>query len=156
MRGKSLPGIRKCRRVTIEWDSPWNKRPNELSIHTGALHTCLLDLNIICRKTHACNQTDFLHQISWGKTLSNGERHWQSPCNHSCQVSIEELKLQSLACHGPLTGGLRGFFNLTICVFVFILCMCACVHVCIFMMAFMNPGLASFWPTYSKVVFISP
>lgn len=137
---------------------------------TGALHTCLLNLRIIYRKTHACNQIGFLHQNSCKR-----ERHWQSPCNHICQVSNEEFCLQSLTCQRSPQGGhththlyrhtihqqhhittpvlylihskvfaTSGLFHVAIGVFAFIY----------FVMAFLRPRLTSFLPTSWKVVFI--
>lgn len=69
-------------------------------MHRGSPYLSAGFKNNIHRKTHACNQTDFLHQNN-----CKGERHRQSPCNHICQVSNEELKLQSFGCQRPLTGG---------------------------------------------------
>lgn len=69
-------------------------------MHRGSPYLSAGFKNNIHRKTHACNQTDFCHQNN-----CKGERHWQSPCNHICQVSNEELKLQSFGCQRPLTGG---------------------------------------------------
>lgn len=71
-----------------------------VNMHRGSPYLSAGFKNNIHRKTHACNQTDFRHQnnCKW-------ERQWQSPCNHICQVSNEELKLQSFGCQRLLTGG---------------------------------------------------
>lgn len=117
-------------------------------MHRGSPYLSAGFKNNIHRRTHACNQTDFLHQNN-----CKGKRHWQSPCNQICQVSNEELKLQSFGCQRPLTGGqiylwwhtihreqhivtlvlylihskvfgLSGFFSIAICVFAYVMHTC--------------------------------